>query len=207
MSLPEQHGSHRGRQTGGERRRRAAGFPAGPTRAVLPALPPGLARAVLFAGDQQVTGRCRGGPGDGGLPDARRGPAGLPGPAGWRCRRAGPALTAISASSEAPRLPAALRFLRPGLPPVFAGCLQPLLAPWEVCGAPSSGLWESPRSASFHFPTIFCELPFPTPLAFVGHFCFLTFTKVEYEAFVRHHACLALPLTLIKRQGNPLRCD
>lgn len=55
-SLPQQHGGRGGRAAGGGLRRRAAGFPAGPARAVLPALPPGLAGALFLAGDQQVTG-------------------------------------------------------------------------------------------------------------------------------------------------------
>lgn len=168
VSLPEQHGRHRGRQAGGERRRRTAGFPAGPACAVLPALPPGLAGAVFLAGDQQVTGRCRGGAADGGLPAARRGPAGLPGPAGLRCRRAGPGLHRDLCLVRGPRLPATLTASVPASP----GCRHPLLAPWEVCGAPSSGLWESPRSASFHLPTIFCKLPFPTPITSCGSLLF-----------------------------------
>lgn len=53
-SLPQQHGGHGGRAAGGGLRRRAAGFPARPARAVLPALPPGFAGALFFAGDQQV---------------------------------------------------------------------------------------------------------------------------------------------------------
>lgn len=74
-SLPQQHGGHGGRAAGGGLRRRAAGFPAGPARAVLPALPPGFAGALLFAGDQQVTGghRPQGRPGVRAPAEPRRG--------------------------------------------------------------------------------------------------------------------------------------
>lgn len=114
VSLPEQHGGHGGREAGGERRGRAAGFPAGPARALLPALPPGLAGAVFFAGDQQVTRGRRGGAGDGGPRDARRGPATEPGPAGLRCRRAGlNPEPGLDLPALGPGLPSRMHFLGP----------------------------------------------------------------------------------------------